>query len=78
MKVGQTFVSSNKVLFPNEKNEKKIFFWLQHMNIVSSKKKKKNFGKFLRLKNLSFLVPYFILLTIVTKLVHRLQKSVAF
>jgi hypothetical protein len=41
MKVGQTFVSSNKVLFPNEKNEKKIFFWLQHMNIVSSKKKKK-------------------------------------
>lgn len=30
------------------------------------------------LRNLSFLISYFILLTIVTKLVHRLQKSVAF
>jgi len=40
MKVGQMFLSLDKVLILDEKNEKKILFWLQHMNIVSSKKKK--------------------------------------
>ncbi len=45
------FLSSNKVLFPNEKNEKKILF-LATTHEYCEFKMKKNSSKFLGLKNL--------------------------
>lgn len=79
-KLDKCFFLQTRYYFQMKKMKKKSCFWLQHMNIVSLKGKK-NSSKFLGLKNLrnlSFLVSYFILLTIITKLVYRLQKSVAF